>query len=171
MIDVRGWKDKQNFSNSLSFRGPVAMYRASIPHVRGRIFGFGATLWLLAADHVSSSHGQEPWTTPELAPPLLTTTPYQREDVLALDRFNLHRCPTRRVFSGTGFELMTRLCRGVIAVYRVLQNSSDKFRRMIVGPMGTTNHYRTWVLQTTFSRTNLQKNYEWGCVDWNEKEP
>ncbi|GFY36252.1 transposon Tf2-9 polyprotein [Trichonephila clavipes] len=32
-------------------------------------------------------------------PPLLTTTPHQREDVSALDRFNVHRCPTRRVFS------------------------------------------------------------------------
>ncbi|GFX79487.1 hypothetical protein TNCV_824761 [Trichonephila clavipes] len=31
--------------------------------------------------------------TPELSPPLLTTTPHQREDVSALDRFNVHRCP------------------------------------------------------------------------------
>ncbi|GFT13687.1 hypothetical protein TNCV_3831551 [Trichonephila clavipes] len=46
--------------------------------------------------------------TPEPAPPLLTTTPQQQEDVSALDRFNVHRCPTRRVFSGTGLELMTR---------------------------------------------------------------
>ncbi|GFX25315.1 uncharacterized protein TNCV_1274751 [Trichonephila clavipes] len=46
------------------------------------------------------NHGQVTWTTPELAPPLLTTTPHQREDVSALDRFNVHRCPTRRVFSG-----------------------------------------------------------------------
>ncbi|GFU69217.1 uncharacterized protein TNCV_3284951 [Trichonephila clavipes] len=47
--------------------------------------------------------------TPELAPPsLLTTTPHQREDVSALDRFSVHRCPTRRVFSGTGLELVTR---------------------------------------------------------------
>ncbi|GFX87297.1 hypothetical protein TNCV_3820271 [Trichonephila clavipes] len=38
--------------------------------------------------------------TPELAPPLLTTTPHQREDISALDRFNVHRCPTRRIFSG-----------------------------------------------------------------------
>ncbi|GFV68894.1 hypothetical protein TNCV_1985581 [Trichonephila clavipes] len=37
--------------------------------------------------------------TPELAPPLLTTTPHQREDVSALDRFNVHRCPTRRVLA------------------------------------------------------------------------
>ncbi|GFW05581.1 hypothetical protein TNCV_4983511 [Trichonephila clavipes] len=36
------------------------------------------------------------------------TTPY-REDVSALDRFNVHRCPTRRVFSGTWIELMTCL--------------------------------------------------------------
>ncbi|GFU51798.1 uncharacterized protein TNCV_855731 [Trichonephila clavipes] len=54
------------------------------------------------------NHGQVTWTTPELAPPLLTTTPHQREDVSALDRFNVHRCPTRWVFSGTGLELVTR---------------------------------------------------------------
>ncbi|GFY14426.1 uncharacterized protein TNCV_1314801 [Trichonephila clavipes] len=48
------------------------------------------------------------WTTPELAPPLLTTTPHQREDVSALDRFNVHRCPTRRIFSGTGLEPVTK---------------------------------------------------------------
>ncbi|GFW15904.1 uncharacterized protein TNCV_4431771 [Trichonephila clavipes] len=46
--------------------------------------------------------------TPELTPPLLTITPHQREDVSALDRFNVHRCPTRRVFSGAGLELVTR---------------------------------------------------------------
>ncbi|GFV87678.1 uncharacterized protein TNCV_779621 [Trichonephila clavipes] len=68
-----------------------------------------ATRGLLATDHVILNHGQVTWTTPELAPPLLTTTPHQREDVSALDRFNVHRCPTRRVFSGTGIELMTCL--------------------------------------------------------------
>ncbi|GFW06163.1 uncharacterized protein TNCV_36391 [Trichonephila clavipes] len=62
----------------------------------------------LATDHVILNHDQVTWTTPELAPPLLTTTPLQREDVSALDRLNVHRCPTRRVFSGTGLELMTR---------------------------------------------------------------
>ncbi|GFU99683.1 uncharacterized protein TNCV_3597541 [Trichonephila clavipes] len=46
--------------------------------------------------------------TPELAPPLLTTTLHQLEDGSALDRFNMHRCPTRRVFCGTGLELVTR---------------------------------------------------------------
>ncbi|GFW43898.1 uncharacterized protein TNCV_4786091 [Trichonephila clavipes] len=63
---------------------------------------------LLATDHVILNHGQVTWTTPELAPPLLTTTPHQREDVSALDRFSVHRCPTRRVFSGTGLELVTK---------------------------------------------------------------
>ncbi|GFT06194.1 uncharacterized protein TNCV_1595911 [Trichonephila clavipes] len=63
---------------------------------------------LLATDHVILSHGQVTWTTPELAPPLLTTTPHQREDISALDRFSVHRCPTRRVFSGTGLELVTK---------------------------------------------------------------
>ncbi|GFY25700.1 uncharacterized protein TNCV_3060321 [Trichonephila clavipes] len=46
--------------------------------------------------------------TPELTPPLLTTTPHQREDISALDRFNGHRCPARWVFRGTGLELVTR---------------------------------------------------------------
>ncbi|GFV95914.1 transposable element Tcb2 transposase [Trichonephila clavipes] len=68
----------------------------------------GDTRGLLATDHVILNHGQVTWTTPELAPPLLTTTPHQREDVSALDRFNVHRCPTRRVFSGTGLELVTK---------------------------------------------------------------
>ncbi|GFX60526.1 uncharacterized protein TNCV_1182451 [Trichonephila clavipes] len=67
-----------------------------------------STRGLLGTDHVILNHGQVTWTTPELAPPLLTTTPHQREDVSALDRFNVHRCPTRRVFSGTGLEPMTK---------------------------------------------------------------
>ncbi|GFV72163.1 uncharacterized protein TNCV_2460951 [Trichonephila clavipes] len=66
------------------------------------------TRGLLATDHVILNHGQVTWTTPELAPPLLSTTPHQREDVSALDRFNVHRCPTRRVFSGTGLEPVTK---------------------------------------------------------------
>ncbi|GFW39671.1 uncharacterized protein TNCV_3188421 [Trichonephila clavipes] len=67
-----------------------------------------AKRWLLATAHVILNHGQVTWATPELAPPLLTTTPHQREDGFALDRFNVHRCPTRRVFSGTELELVTR---------------------------------------------------------------
>ncbi|GFX77644.1 uncharacterized protein TNCV_1105611 [Trichonephila clavipes] len=55
------------------------------------------TRGLLATDHVILNHGQVTWTTPELAPPLLTTPPHQREDFSALDRFNVHRCPTRQV--------------------------------------------------------------------------
>ncbi|GFT58966.1 uncharacterized protein TNCV_185821 [Trichonephila clavipes] len=62
---------------------------------------------VLATDHVILNHDQVTWTTPELVPPLLTTTPHQREDVSALDRFNVHRCPTWRVFSGTELELVT----------------------------------------------------------------
>ncbi|GFU62112.1 uncharacterized protein TNCV_2671581, partial [Trichonephila clavipes] len=51
------------------------------------------TRGLLATDHVILNHGQATWTTPELAPSLLTTTPHQWENVSALDRFNVHRCP------------------------------------------------------------------------------
>ncbi|GFX08924.1 hypothetical protein TNCV_2966351 [Trichonephila clavipes] len=39
---------------------------------------------------------------------LLTTTPRQRDNVSALDRFNEHRCPIRQVFSGSGLEFVTR---------------------------------------------------------------
>ncbi|GFS94405.1 uncharacterized protein TNCV_2014391 [Trichonephila clavipes] len=70
--------------------------------------GKRSTRGLLATDHVILNHGQVTWTTPELAPPLLTTTPHQREDVSALDRFNVHQCPTRRVLSGTGLEPVTK---------------------------------------------------------------
>ncbi|GFW97745.1 transposable element Tc3 transposase [Trichonephila clavipes] len=69
-----------------------------------------ATRGLLATDHVILNHGQVTWTTPELAPPSPNYhTPHQRKDVSALDRFNVHRCPTRWVFGGTGIELMTCL--------------------------------------------------------------
>ncbi|GFV85945.1 uncharacterized protein TNCV_203251 [Trichonephila clavipes] len=67
-----------------------------------------ATRGLLATDHEILNHGQVTGMTPELAPPLLTTTPHQWEDILALDRLNVHRCPTWRVISGTGLELVTR---------------------------------------------------------------
>ncbi|GFV39200.1 uncharacterized protein TNCV_1157851 [Trichonephila clavipes] len=58
-------------------------------------------------DIVVLKHGQMTRAPPELAPPLLTTTPHQREDISALDRFNVHHCPTWRVFCGTGLELET----------------------------------------------------------------
>ncbi|GFU20352.1 hypothetical protein TNCV_2770201 [Trichonephila clavipes] len=56
------------------------------------------------------------WTTAELAPPLLTTTPHQREDVSALDRFNVHRCPTRRFFSGTRARTRDKASHGPIPI-------------------------------------------------------
>ncbi|GFT57241.1 uncharacterized protein TNCV_1692441 [Trichonephila clavipes] len=74
-------------------------------------------------DHVILNHGQVTWTTPELAPPLLTTTPHQREDVSALDRFNVHRCPTRRVFSGTGLELVTKQATPYIRILTPLETN------------------------------------------------
>ncbi|GFY07016.1 uncharacterized protein TNCV_4202871 [Trichonephila clavipes] len=73
----------------------------------------------LATDHLILNHSQVTWTTAELAPPLLTTTPHQREDVSALDRFNVHRCPTRRVFSGTGLEPVKKQ-----ATFRYLYHSA-----------------------------------------------
>ncbi|GFW32367.1 uncharacterized protein TNCV_675261 [Trichonephila clavipes] len=67
-----------------------------------------ATRGLLATDHVILKHGQVTWTTPELAtlsPNYHTTS---TGDVSALDIFNVHHCPTRRVFSGSGLELVTK---------------------------------------------------------------
>ncbi|GFS93814.1 hypothetical protein TNCV_5052901 [Trichonephila clavipes] len=43
-----------------------------------------------------------------MAPPSPNYLNHQREDGSALDRFNVHGCPTRRIFSGTRLELMTR---------------------------------------------------------------
>ncbi|GFY04367.1 hypothetical protein TNCV_4414551 [Trichonephila clavipes] len=51
----------------------------------------------------------EPWSSDVDDTPLLTAPQHQREDVSALDRFNMYRCPTRRVFSRTGLEIMTCL--------------------------------------------------------------
>ncbi|GFW94793.1 uncharacterized protein TNCV_4248331 [Trichonephila clavipes] len=77
---------------------------AQIPLVVGelsytRAFGDGPVIL---------NHGQVTWTTPELAPPSSNYQPHQWEDVSAVDRFSLHRCLTRRVFSGTRLELVTR---------------------------------------------------------------
>ncbi|GFW27155.1 uncharacterized protein TNCV_93811 [Trichonephila clavipes] len=85
-----------------------------------------ATRGLLATDHVILNNGQVTWTPPDLAPPLLTTTPLQWEDVSALDRFNVHRCPTRWVYSGTGHELVIRQ-----ATVRYLYHSATTANRNV----------------------------------------
>ncbi|GFV60645.1 uncharacterized protein TNCV_45971 [Trichonephila clavipes] len=98
-----------------------------------------STRGLLATDHAILNHGQVTWTTPELAPPLQTTTPHQREDVSALDRFNVHRCPTRRVFSATGLELVTRQ-----ATIRYLYHSATAApKRPKYGTKTTNRHVLT----------------------------
>ncbi|GFX93569.1 uncharacterized protein TNCV_1587471 [Trichonephila clavipes] len=71
----------------------IALARFRSGHLRSMTFVQGVTRGILATDRVIVNHGQETWTTPELAPHLLTTTPHQREDVSALDKFNVHRCP------------------------------------------------------------------------------
>ncbi|GFY05488.1 uncharacterized protein TNCV_218701 [Trichonephila clavipes] len=98
-------------------------------------------------DHVILNHGQVTWTTPELAPPpLLTTSPYQREDVSALDRFNVHRCPTRRVFSGTGLELVTSQ-----ATIRYLYHSATAAVKQ------NRKHCSTKAYQNVTANLNLKK--------------
>ncbi|GFV53979.1 uncharacterized protein TNCV_2047791 [Trichonephila clavipes] len=110
---MKGHSISQLLVVELCGRGHLKEYLTEVLDVSKCIFAnhwgiIRTTRGLLATDHVILNHGQVTWTTPELAPPLLTTTPHQREDVSALDRFNVHRCPTRRVFSGTGNELVTR---------------------------------------------------------------
>ncbi|GFX28293.1 uncharacterized protein TNCV_1125471 [Trichonephila clavipes] len=97
------------------------------------------TRGLLATDHVILNHGQVTWTTPELAPPLLTTTPHQREDVSALDRFNVHRCPTRRVFSGTGLEPVTKQAT-VRYLYHLATAATDTLQKQILNPSTLSVH-------------------------------
>ncbi|GFV64762.1 uncharacterized protein TNCV_3275331 [Trichonephila clavipes] len=53
-------------------------------------------------------HGQVMWTTPELTLPSSNYYTASTEDVSVLDRFSVHRCPTRRVFSGTWLDLVTK---------------------------------------------------------------
>ncbi|GFU90237.1 retrovirus-related Pol polyprotein from transposon RE1 [Trichonephila clavipes] len=52
---------------------------------------------------------QVTWTTRELAPSSSNYHTTPREDITVLNRFNVHRCPTRWIFRGTGFKLMTCL--------------------------------------------------------------
>ncbi|GFX03647.1 uncharacterized protein TNCV_2112191 [Trichonephila clavipes] len=104
----RSFTTEQQFANHLSqMLMPNVIYSGVTLTKLGRLIS-GTTRGLLATDHVILNHGQVTWTTSVLAPPLLTTTPHQREDVSALDRLNMHRCPTRRVFSGIGLELVTK---------------------------------------------------------------
>ncbi|GFT49293.1 hypothetical protein TNCV_4582871 [Trichonephila clavipes] len=67
-----------------------------------------ATRGFLATDFEILSHGQVTKTTPELEPPSPNFLTSHTGGRLSLDRFNVHRPPTRRVFSGTRLELMTR---------------------------------------------------------------
>ncbi|GFS76387.1 uncharacterized protein TNCV_1620291 [Trichonephila clavipes] len=90
---------------------------------RGIVYGVaGATRGLLATDLVIMNNGQVTRMAPELPPPLLTSTPHQREDVLALDRFNVHRSFTWRVFSGTRVELRTRQHESITLTTRLPQS-------------------------------------------------
>ncbi|GFU85013.1 uncharacterized protein TNCV_1552771 [Trichonephila clavipes] len=81
------------------------------------------TRGLLATDIVILKNGQVMRMTPELTPPLLTTRLHQRVEVRALDKFKVHRSPTRWVFSGTGPKLMTR------------QPRSDTLTTMLLRPI------------------------------------
>ncbi|GFW61506.1 bestrophin-3 [Trichonephila clavipes] len=95
-----------NLANAILFQtisGSAKKRFPTMTHLVG-----AATRGLLVTGHVIWNYGQETWTTPKRAPPLLTTIPHQWKDVSALYRFNMHHCPTRRVFSGSGLELVTR---------------------------------------------------------------
>ncbi|GFU47326.1 uncharacterized protein TNCV_790531 [Trichonephila clavipes] len=94
-----------------------------------------ATRGPLATDHVILNHGQVTWTTPELAPPLLTTTPHQREDVSALDRFNVHPI-AQRIQSVMQHSVSTRTIR------RRFQQSGMSARRPLLRLPLTENNTR-----------------------------
>ncbi|GFU37387.1 hypothetical protein TNCV_4273601 [Trichonephila clavipes] len=63
---------------------------------------------LLAMDLAILNHGQATWTTPELTPPLLTSTPLQRENAFELSIDLTCIDSLLGVVSCTGLELMTR---------------------------------------------------------------
>ncbi|GFV19437.1 hypothetical protein TNCV_3663701 [Trichonephila clavipes] len=81
----------------------------------------------------------EPWSsdvddTCELVPPILTTTPHQREDISAVDRFNVHRYPTRRVFGGTGLELVTRRVASLLSDSVAITHASESSKWLPIPP-------------------------------------
>ncbi|GFU30345.1 uncharacterized protein TNCV_1263441 [Trichonephila clavipes] len=96
------------------------------------------------------------WTIPELASPFLTTTPHQRENVSALDRFNVHRCPTRRVFSVTGLELVTRQ-----ATVRYLYHSA-----IAAAPNSRGNNIRPTVIEYIMRKRKCRNHWRNYQVDF-----
>ncbi|GFU39570.1 uncharacterized protein TNCV_386601 [Trichonephila clavipes] len=106
------------------------MNNVSLGLVEAQSSAYVATRGLLATDLVILNHGQVTRTTPELAPPLLTTTPQQREDVSALDRFNVHRSLTRWILSGTVLELVTSQPRSDTLTTRLPRPLSDRNRNL-----------------------------------------
>ncbi|GFT13690.1 hypothetical protein TNCV_3831581 [Trichonephila clavipes] len=77
------------------------------------------TQGLLAMDLVILNPGQATRTTFELAPPSPNFhTPTLGH--LSLDRFNVYRSPTRRVFSGSRFKLMIHESHESILTTRLL---------------------------------------------------
>ncbi|GFX75768.1 hypothetical protein TNCV_2237401 [Trichonephila clavipes] len=74
----------------------------------------------------------EPWSSDVRRHPLQTTTPHQREDVSALDRFSVHCYPTRRVFMDTGLELLTKPAT-IRYLYHLATTATPKCERDFIG--------------------------------------
>ncbi|GFW01713.1 uncharacterized protein TNCV_4086281 [Trichonephila clavipes] len=105
-----------------------------------------ATRGLLVTDHVILNHGQVTWTKPELAPSSTNYHTTPREDISALDRFNVHRCSTRRVFNGTGIELMTSPTENSLAVlnHKILEANSQVQNVKLGGHQTCLSINRLW---------------------------
>ncbi|GFY24269.1 hypothetical protein TNCV_1013181 [Trichonephila clavipes] len=56
-----------------------------------------------------------------------------------------------------------------VCSYRVLPNSTDKFKEMIVDSVETTNDHRTWSLKQRLVEVIRKNCYEVCDVEWNEK--
>ncbi|GFU54452.1 hypothetical protein TNCV_2980461 [Trichonephila clavipes] len=54
-------------------------------------------------------------------------------------------------------------------IYRVLLNSTDKFKGVTVGSMGTANHHRTWGRKSRLVGIIRKNGYEWYDAKWNKK--
>ncbi|GFW87560.1 uncharacterized protein TNCV_4485251 [Trichonephila clavipes] len=97
--DYTGFQNRTVCSNRNLDISNVSRHHSEITSTRG----------LLVKGHEILNRSQVTWMTPELAPPSPNYHTTPRDDVSALDRFNVHRCPARWVYSGTGLELMTCL--------------------------------------------------------------
>ncbi|GFX24476.1 hypothetical protein TNCV_992911 [Trichonephila clavipes] len=103
----------------VDFIGPLPSTNKSYQHIFTVVDAFTKFTWLYPVKIVSAESALEKLK--------------QQQKTFALDRFNVHRCPTRRVFSGTGLEPVTKqatdryLYHSATAAFRIISDRGSAF--------------------------------------------